>query len=72
MHSHRKTYEHVFVTKNCKTMGIIEDDIIEIKPDRFKSIKFRHTYYQIGDFVLTMEEVLDFIQALDESEKHFV
>ncbi len=63
MSPYRKPYLHVFITKNFKTSGVIEDDIVEIEPGRFKSIKFRHTYYRTGDFVLTMDEVLDFIKT---------
>ena len=52
-----KAFKHVFVIKKAETISIIKDEVIEIYDNRYKSIKFRHTYYNRSDFLITIEEV---------------
>ena len=51
----------VFVAKNFETAGIYQDEIVKIGDDRFKSIKFRHTYYTMADFNYSLEEAEEYI-----------
>lgn len=51
----------VFIAKNFETAGIYQDEIIQIGEDRFRSIKFRHTYYKPADFNYSLEEAEQFI-----------
>ena len=51
----------VFVAKNFETTGIYQDEIVKIGDDRFKSIKFRHTYYTMADFNYSLEEAEEYI-----------
>jgi hypothetical protein len=43
------------VTKNFEDNCIYRDEVVKVNEDRFKSIKFRHTYYATADFCFTME-----------------
>ena len=54
---------HVFVIKQSAAISIIKDEVIEIENNRFKSIKFRHTYYDRSDFMTTIEEVQSHLRA---------
>lgn len=51
----------VFVSKDFKTAGIYQDMVIKVAEDKFKSIKFRHTYYNQGDFNFTLEEAEQYV-----------
>ena len=51
----------VFVAKNFETAGIYQDEIIQIGENRYRSIKFRHTYYTPGDFNYSLEEAEQYI-----------
>jgi hypothetical protein len=52
-----KEFIHVFVIKKAEAISIIKDEVIEIYDNRYKSIKFRHTYYDRSDFLISIEEV---------------
>jgi hypothetical protein len=47
----------VFLIKGNDESGIIQDEVIKVGEDRFKSIKFRHTHYKEADFNTSLEEV---------------
>jgi len=51
----------VFVAKNFETAGIYQDEIIKVGEDRFRSIKFRHTYYTPADFNYSLEEAEKYV-----------
>lgn len=51
----------VFVAKNFKIAGIYQDEIIKIGEDKFRSIKFRHTYYTPEDFNYSLEEAEEYV-----------
>ncbi len=51
----------VFVAKSFETLGIYQDEIIQIGEDRYRSIKFRHTYYTLADFNYSLEEAEQYI-----------
>ena len=46
----------VFISKDYETVGIIQDEVVAIGDGRYKSIKFRHTYYTGTDFNYTLAE----------------
>jgi len=46
----------VFVIKDYMTYDIQADEIIETETDRFKSVKFRHTFYKTGEFFFSRAE----------------
>lgn len=46
----------VFIAKDYETTGIIKDEVVAIGDHKYKSIKFRHTYYDETDFNYSMEE----------------
>lgn len=52
----------VFVCKTFETDGIYVDEIIPIGADKYKSIKFRYTFYSPADFFHTREEAERFIR----------
>jgi len=54
----------VFVVKNYDTDGIFEDEVLEQGNRKFKSIKFRHTYYKADDFFYTYKDALAFVRDL--------
>jgi hypothetical protein len=41
----------VFVLKTAGVTQIVEDEVIQIGTDRFKSVKFRYTYYCKSQFI---------------------
>jgi len=51
----------VFVAKNFKTAGIYQDEIVQVGENRYRSIKFRHTYYTPADFNYSLEEAEQYI-----------
>lgn len=46
----------VFIAKDYETTGIIKDEVVSIGEHKYKSIKFRHTYYEEADFNYSLEE----------------
>lgn len=54
---------HVFIINQSKAIAIIKDEIIELEDGRFKSIKFRHTYYNRSDFMMTIDEVKEYLMV---------
>jgi hypothetical protein len=52
----------VFVCKTFETEGIYMDEIIPIGVDKYKSIKFRYTFYSAADFFHTREEAERFVR----------
>lgn len=52
-----KEFKHVFVIKQAETISIIKDEVVEIFDNRFKSIKFRHTYYDRSNFLTSIDEL---------------
>lgn len=51
----------VFVSGKFATHGIYEDQIVSVGEDRFRSTKFRNTYYTSSDFHLSKEASEEFI-----------
>lgn len=46
----------VFIAKDYETSGIIQDEVVAIGDNKYKSIKFRHTYYDETDFNYSLAE----------------
>jgi hypothetical protein len=51
----------VYLAKTFEATGVIQDEIVKIGDDRFKSLKFRHTYYRSSDFKYTFEDMKQYI-----------
>jgi hypothetical protein len=51
----------VFIAKDYETAGIIQDEVVEIGDRKYKSIKFRHTYYNETDFNYSLAEAEAFV-----------
>jgi hypothetical protein len=60
--SKNKDTRFVFVAKNLETAGVIEDEVVKVGDDKFKSIKFRHTYYTESDFSKDLHEIENYIK----------
>jgi hypothetical protein len=46
----------VFIAKDYETAGIIQDEVVAIGENKYKSIKFRHTIYNETDFNYSLAE----------------
>jgi hypothetical protein len=53
----------VFIVKQSSAISIIKDEVIYLENNRFKSIKFRHTYYDRSDFMTTIDEVKEYLKV---------
>jgi hypothetical protein len=60
VHSTNKSIK-VFIAKDYETAGIVQDEVVAIGENKYKSIKFRHTYYDETDFNYSMAEAEAFI-----------
>jgi hypothetical protein len=52
----------VYVSKNFELSGIYQDEVIQIDTDKYKSIKFRHTYYTSADFNFSLKDTEKFVR----------
>jgi len=51
----------VFIAKDYETAGIVQDEVVAIGENKYKSIKFRHTYYDETDFNYSLAEAEAFV-----------
>ncbi|KAA5534636.1 hypothetical protein F0919_08445 [Taibaiella lutea] len=51
----------VFIAKDYETAGIIQDEVVAIGENKYKSIKFRHTIYNETDFNYSLAEAEAFV-----------
>lgn len=58
----------VFVVKDNVTYEIHQDEVIETEPGKFKSVKFRHTFYKSGEFFFTRSEAFASCQRQNRNE----
>ncbi len=62
-----KTSFAVLVIRNLRKGIVIEDEVIRKSEDRYKSTKFRHTYYKATELFRSEQEAFDWIIASGQS-----
>ena len=59
----KETSRQVFIIDKLEINAVVKDEIIEISENRYKSLKFRHTYYKSCDFMTSIDEVKEYLKS---------